>query len=496
MNKYVYDTFHKLNDTRKAEFLGKFRNSPTVIKFIGFIDKTRVPDFKTLSAIEAVYGDEKDNVAYNVLENRYFKLRKKILDELESSNNADVSALHTEEELRFLNVKHLITSGNKETAYKQLLELEKICWERNIFELLPQVIDQLIFCNQSFNRLENNKELFIKQEKAIGLLRDINICGMTTRKIYEINFSKGIIHAAKELSLMRSFASRHKEYPRFALCYHHVSAYYKMGSKDHVGETQVISRHLSAFKKLQAAHPMIPLMNYKVNYVEQQHMHFNQMIMSYHFSRCEFEETYRVMKEVWDLIIKDNSVLKMYKTESSYYNMVTAQCMTHRYHEALETINDFAAYLKTNHQSDKLVLANVLKARVYSDVYPQTLKMDPVFLFGQVEEYVKILKKADNRMISLDQTLVLKAKLLVFRGSYQKALQTIAEPDAKNYLEAMNLMEPFRELIKILHENSSQKLKKLAELNRSVQLIKHKATSPAEFMHIWWIQHYIRHLSS
>ncbi|MCW3071037.1 MAG: hypothetical protein JWO44_927 [Bacteroidetes bacterium] len=494
MNKYVYESYRKLSDTERAEFAGRFKNSPTVSKFIKFVERSPVPNFKTAAAIDSVYGDEKEQTAYNVLENRFFKLRKKMLDELESLKKNDTSLIHPEEELKFLAAKQLMASENKETAYKQLAELEKACWERNIFELLPAVIDQLIFCNQSFNRIENNKELFIRQEKAIGLLNDISICGMTTRKIYEINFTKGVKYATKELGLMRNLASKHKQYPRFLMCYHHVSAYYKLGSKDYEGDMQVVSRHLSAFKKLQAAHPMVPLMNYKVNYVQQQHMHFNQMIISFHFNRCEFEETYQVMKEVWELINREDSVLKMYKTEASYYNMVTAQSMAHRYTEALDTINDFMAYLKTNHQTDKLVLANVLKARIYTEVYPQTYKMDPAFLTEQVEEYVKVLKKSDNRMISLDQTLVLKAKLLVLKGSYEKALKVVSDPVAQEYLSGMKLLDVTTELIRILQENSGQKNKKLAELAKAVQLAKHKASTPAQFMHIYWMQHYLKHL--
>lgn len=494
MNKYLYDSYKKLGETERAAFAGKFRNSPTVIKFIKFIEKSAVPNFKTVAAIDSVYAAEKDKVAYNVLENRFFKLRKKLLDELEDSKKGDISLIHTEEELKFLNAKQLLASENKETAYRQLAELEKICWEKNIFEMLPAIIDQLIFCNQSFNRLDHNKELFIRQEKAIGLLRDMHTCIMATRKIYEINYSKGVKYAVKELALLRNFASKHKLYPRFLLCYHHVSAYYKLGSKDFVGDTKAISRHLSAFKKLQAAYPAIPLMAYKVNYVQQQHMHFSQMIMSYHFGRCEFEETYQVMKEVWEVIIRENSILKMYKTESSFYNMITAQCMTQRYQEALATINDFMAYLKTNHQTDKLVLANVLKARIYTEIYPQTYKMDPVFLTGQVEEYVKILKKSDNRMISLDQTLVLRIKLLVLKAEYSKALQLLPDPVVFGYLSEMRLYELTKDLIGILHENSPQKNKKLAALAKEVQSAKHKAATPAEFMHIYWMQHYLKHL--
>jgi hypothetical protein len=494
MNKYVYESYKHLNDSERAGFLGKFKNSPVVIRFVKFIEQSSTPAFKTTQAIDSIYADVKGHVPYNVLENRFFKLRKKILDELKNARSSNFPLTHTEEELTYIEAKQLLASGNNERAYRMLTELEKTCWEKNIFELLPSVIDQLIFCNQSFNRLENNKEIFMRQERAIELLRDINICGMTTRKIYEINFTKGIKYAAKELSLMRAMASKYKMYPRFLMCYHHVSAYYKLGTKEYEGSTQAISRHLSSFRKLLVLHPSIPLLSYKVNYVQQQHMHFNQMMISYHFTRCEFEETYQAMKDVWQMINKEDSVLSMYKTEASYFNMVTSQTMTQRYPEALETIADFAQFLKTNHQTDKLVMANVLKARVYADVYPQAYKMDPLFLTAQVEEYIKILRKKDNTMISLDQTLVLLIKLYVIRGNYSGASKILSETPVQKYLSDIALYDLTRDLILILTENGSQKNRELSELLRKLQLIRHKASTPAEYMHIYWLQHYLKHL--
>ncbi|MDF2436208.1 MAG: hypothetical protein K0Q95_584 [Bacteroidota bacterium] len=491
MNKYVYESYSKLRETEKAEFIGRFKNSPTVIKFIQFLDKNKAPDFKTRSAIEIIYATEKERVAYPTLENRFFKLRKKLIDELAGSGNTDNVPVYPEEELQFSKAKQLI-SENKEAAFRQLQELERICWERNIFELLPAIIDHLIFCNQSFNRLSANKPLYERMEKAIGLLRDINICVMTTRKIYEINFTKGVKHAVNELGLMRKYAAKHKEFSRFLMCYHHVSAYYKLGSADSSQESQVISRHLNAYKKLQAKHPMVPLMSYKVNYVQQQHLHFNQMTMSYHFSKCEFEETYQVMKEVWSMINGERPDVKMYKTESSFYNMITAQCMTQRYREALNTIDDFIAYLKSNHQLDKLIIPNVLKARIYVDVYPHAYRMDLQYLFTQVEIYLKILKKQDNMMISYDQTLILKMKMLILQGDFLKATGVLNDPISKSYLENLGMYQAFCELIRILKENSTHKQKELVVLNKQIQALKHKVDSPAQYMHIFWLLHYLK----
>ncbi len=494
MNKQVYESFKKLNETERAELVYKFKNSPTVTRFIDFIEKTKSPNFKTMSAIDAVYADEKGQTAYAVLENRFFKLRKKILDELESSQVTDTSQVHAEEELKFLKAKHSIASENKETGYKQLLELEKICWEKNIFELLPAIIDQMIFCNQSFNRLESNIPLYVQQKKAIELQADMNRCCMTARQIYEINFTIGVKFAKKELNFLRSLALKHKAYPRFLLCYHHVSAYYKLGSKDYLEDTQVLSRHLSAFKKLQSKYPQIPLLTYKVNYVQLQHMHFNSMVMSYHFTRCEFEESYQIVHAFSKQMDDENSVFKTHKTEAFFYNLITAQCMTQRYSEAMDTINNFAVYLKNNHQTDKLMLTNSMKARIYTEIYPLSYKMDPVFLLEQTEEYAKALRKSDNMMTSLDQILILRIKLLIIAGGNKKAMQGLKEEIVTNYLKGLNLYDAFADLMMILIDNSSQKHKQLQELNKSIQMLKHRSKTPAQYMHIYWLQHYIKHL--
>jgi hypothetical protein len=491
MNKYIYESYRKLNEAERATLIHRFKDSPTVVRFIDFIKRTDTPNFKTVSAIDSIYKEEKNKTEFRILENRFFKLRKKLADELGQNQQVDRTRLQTSEEQRFLDARHLVSSENKELAYKQLVSLEKECWEKNIFELLPSVIDQLIFCNQSFNRFENNKALFLRQEIAIGLLRDINILGMTTRRIYETHFTKGVDHIKKDLQVIRKLATKHREYPRFLLCYYHIAAYYKLGSEERDDAT--ISRHLTAYKKLQRKYPMIPLMQYKANYIQFQHMHFNQMMISWHFSRCEFEEAYLAMKEVWNLIVHENSIFRMYKSESSYFNMITSQCMTKRYAEALQTTNDFVTYLKINQQTDKLIIPNVLKAWIYSDVYPVTFKMNSSFLSEQVDEYIRILKKTDNRMISLDQTMVLKAKLLILEGQYEKAIQVLKDPAAKQYLEVMNLNDVFFRLINILSENNAGKKEQLSELGRMVQSCRYKAKIPAEYMNIHWLENYLKY---
>src|ERR1700741_4741613 len=184
MNKILYDTYHNLNDIARNEIRYKFRDSPLLLQFIDFIEKKAPRTFKNRDAVELLYKKDSKEVSYSQLENRFFKLRKKLMDELLPKGD-DENDLMAEEELELFRCKKMIQQNHKEAAYKRLMELENDCWKKNIFELLPSVIDQLIFCNQSYNRLDQNKNYFKKQETALVLQYDINRAILLARKIYE-----------------------------------------------------------------------------------------------------------------------------------------------------------------------------------------------------------------------------------------------------------------------------------------------------------------------
>lgn len=494
MNKDLYDEFKKLTDIKKSELHFKFKDSPVGLRLIDFLEHCSNRNYKNSDAVAFVYKEDKEKTAFSILENRYFKLRKKMFDELQDTADVQSNLLLTEEQLILYRCKNISSANNKEGAYKELIELEKQCWSKNIFELLPDIIDQLIFCNQSFNRLERNKPLYERLQKANELNYDMNRCVLISRQIYEINYTKGITFAKRELAILKELAEKNKVYPRFLMCYHHVSLYYKLGSTDNRSYQQVVSRHLSAFKKLFANNPEIPLVSYKVNYISNQHFHFNQITMFYHFNRCEFDDAYHSMKSSWDLVHSSDSILKNYKTESLYFNLHTAQCMAERYAEANETSDLFIAFLKENNQSEKLPFAYVQKARVVCDTYPQTFKFDLQFLMDQVDEYIKRVRKTDNVQAPLDQTLVLKLKLLIILKEFGKAKKLMAEESVEKYLKGVHSFDLVADLIRIAENEKGDKSNALNNLSRKVKQFKHKALVPGDHMILNWLKNHINYL--
>ena len=174
MNKELHDSFQKLNDMAKADVKHQLKDAPVGLRLFYFLENNQNRNFRNREVVEAIYKDELQSNDYSVLENRYFKLRKKFLEEYFSAPDTSEEIM-AEEEAQHLKARKLFQQGDREQAYNTWVALEKICWEKNIFELLPQVIDNLIFCNQVLNKLERNEELYLRMEEAMKLQKEMEV---------------------------------------------------------------------------------------------------------------------------------------------------------------------------------------------------------------------------------------------------------------------------------------------------------------------------------
>ncbi|HTB06415.1 MAG TPA: hypothetical protein VK806_05625 [Bacteroidia bacterium] len=491
MNHLLFDTYKKLSETEQAELRHKYKDSEVGLRLIGFLDQCTNRNYKNIDAVSFIYKDSSEE-EYSVLENRYFKLRKKALDDLKDISTEESGKLVTEEEDILNQCWYLISTGDKKTAYKQLVELEKICWERNIFELLPSILDNLVFLNQSFNQVEKNKEIYVALEKALTLQYDINRAIMLTRQVYDIMITQGLKFAKKQFAGLKELADKNKDYPRFAMCYHHTSLYFKSSSPEYLDNQQVVSRHHADFKKLFAENPRTPLISYKPDYDKFTHFHFSQINTFYHNNRGEYEEAYEAMKDAWNMVHSSNSVFNRFKTEGLYFNMFTMQLITGRYRDALETCNMYVTFIKENGKTERLVFANMWKAALYVNAFPQIFKMDSVYLLEQTDEYIKAVKKHASIELPYHHALGYKSQLFIILGKYKEAKELIAKTEAGGYFKEMNSFELVNELLELLSKTHSEK--QLLELAKKVQQRRMKANTPDAFMVLLWLGNYIQYL--
>ncbi|HVA99332.1 MAG TPA: hypothetical protein VNG53_10595 [Bacteroidia bacterium] len=485
MNKHLHDLYHRLDEIERSKIKHKFKNSPVLLSLVDYIEVCKNPNFKSAAAVEFIYKKEKNAQTYSVLENRYFKLRKKLQNELQEVSIEKTQNVLAAEEQMLNHCKFLIAEGDKKQAHKELTELKNKCWEKNIFELLPSIIDNLIFCNQTFNNIDKNKTLYVEMRLAIDLQHDMNRVNMLARKLYDVFFTQK--NKIKEvLKSINEFALKNKTYPRFAMCYHHLSLYYKLSSQTYLENMQILSRHLSAFKKLYSGNPLIPLMAYKANYEKHIHFHFYQITALFQMSKVEFEEANTAMKKMMDLVKSKDSTFKIYNTETLYYNYFLTQCFTSRYKEALETCDLYTTFLKENKQTEKRLFPNVLKSFVFVSSYPQTFNLDADYLLKQLSEYIK--KAEDNTRMSLAQTMLIKAEFFLLKGKYKEAEKIVNDEKVKNALQDLNAYFFYKDVISGLKNNFSKEKWKI--INKEIQQQLYKATKLDEFMVFGWLTNF------
>jgi len=483
MNKELCQSYASLTEIAKADLRNKYKDSPIGLRLIDFLEKLEKPDFKTTEAVAYIYKESKDE-KYSVLENRYFKLRKKIVDELGNKQSSSLSDLPIEE-AELNHCKQMIASGKKKEAYKLLTALEKTCWEKNLFELLPSVLDNMIFCNQGFNQVDKNTALYKKLEEAIALQYDLNMAIMYTRQMYEVFFAKGTTWDKELSESLKVLGDKHKAYPRFIMLYHYVSVSYKLTSMDYADNMQVISRHLTEFKKLYEQNPGIPIVIYKTGYDKLFHFHYNQITALYYTNKAEFEEAYMAMREMWNMVHSGDAMFLMYKTDSLYFNMFAMQCVTGRYRDAYETCNALAVYVKDTGRQDIMPMVNSLKGMLYAMAYPQTFKLDATYLLEQVEEYIRTLKKkGDNVHFPLAQAMFVKAELFILRADYKNAAKLLDDARVVEYLNSVKAQSFFAELLTCLRDDNKQGMH---ELEKKVAQQKYKALTIDELLALNWL---------
>ena len=232
-------------------------------------------------------------------------------------------------------------------------------------------------------------------------------------------------------------------------------------------------------------YPLMPLVGYRINYKQYQHFHFQLIAVFYHFNRCEFEEAYQAMNEMWELMEADVSIFGIYKTESSYFNMINAALATDRYNEADKIADLYFNFLKENKQNEKICFAHVLKALIWCAAYPKISNVNTDFFLQKIEEYMKVLKKHDNMLVSLGETEMLKAKIYFINKNYPKAIEQLKVGSMKLYLDSLGMFDVYSELFYL--GLTGQLRSGSEELKKKLGIMRYKTKSPTVLINLKWI---------
>jgi hypothetical protein len=491
MKKELYERYKKLDENEKRELKHKLKKSPVAIRLTEFLENVQQANFKNTEVVEHIYKNVQAN--YATLENRYFKLRKKFLDEYLIRKETHQS--FTEEEKDLAKCLSLLHNNEKDKAYIALQKLERHCWQNNIFELLPRILDQMVFCNQTYNKLNKNKELYKRLETAIYLNSEMAKFNMISRKLYEMYFKNGLPGTKQEFELLNNMANKHPDYPRFSLCYHYLSLYYKISSYDYFENMNVISRHYNKYCELHAKYPEMPMMLYRPNYVYYQNFHFKQISVFIHYNKCEFLEAYSLMKEIYTLINEDNSIFSIYKTDSTYINMLSVLLGCKYYEEAMLLIDNYYKFIKDNNLIEKSAYAHSLKLLVFVEAFTETDFKNSEYLLPKLNAYIKLLETEENTQFKLGNALALKARYYFCIKDYSKALNLLMHPKVKEWYSEQDMYNDYHLLFKICNDaNIKENASVINELLLKYENILSSFTHPEKYKQAYWLSKACRHI--
>ncbi|TND01738.1 MAG: hypothetical protein FD123_4224 [Bacteroidetes bacterium] len=438
MNNYIRESFLKLPAVSREQLRRQFSGSPVMLRLLDLLEHSTEKKFGVHEAVGYIYKEEQDEGNFEVLRNRFFKLRKKLIEALESrsgtpagekeSGAAGFQLLPLEQE--YYRCRTLVQDNHFQEARKRLEKLMEECWKKNIFELLPDAINQVIFCNFTLNVFRDNEKLYKQLEEASVLLNSLNQQRICARKAYDQAARFGYDKARPHVARMKTIALQHKNFPRFEIYYQFTA--FTLGTSSYGNDVRVLARHQNRIRELMIKYPDIPSAFYEAQSAELMQYYMLNAEGFYAFQRGDIEECYRCFVESWN-ISEHTPGFRIRRSDSQYANRVVIEIATGRFREALKTAEEMLEFLKDQKEAEKRLKAYSEMLQVYTFAYPDLVPPNPEFLLGKVDEYLRHQK--EEKSMHYGQTLMMKAVFLLQSGKLKEALKVSKLPDFRKALE-------------------------------------------------------------
>lgn len=435
MNTKISKLLSALSEVELNLLLTKFKDASLTREYLKLLIKSKKENLSTRKIVESLYPNFNPN-EFPKYENRFYKLRKKIFDELKnfSTNKSAVASSFSKEEKLKEDCKELISSGKFNEAELQLSQLKKTCFDYNIFELLPEILDMLIQTKHALNKFKETDTLYAEFKESIVLFTHIYEAKILVKKIYEFNLREGITATNDFFKELSRLSRLHANKPRFKLIYNFVAGYYKAGAggSDKLIKSNVINRHIQVAKKMMQDHPKIPVVNYSLNYEFTQNYRLAELEAMIDFRSFRFkiaaEKIYELLKKVLD----SNDFLKRMLSEILISNAIHMQIAAMNEEKALECVQIYLKFIRDNKYHERLIrvyceLANVVTTMGVKESFISNQK-----LMTYINEYERSLQTSE-KTDSIESTLFLKLKMHWLMKEYEPALFIIQQSEIKNY---------------------------------------------------------------
>lgn len=405
MNEELFHLFCEINPESHIALNHAFKKSPKMLRLIYFL-KTINATFKTPKAINVVYKEEIDTTNYSTLINRFYKLRQQLIEWLYHylKKTEDFSSKE-EQNLNF--IRYLADQNQFKDALDKALKLEKHCKELNLFELLPRIMNTIIYCRQCI--LYDNDSFVLEDEAR--LLKAIN----WHQVLQKLQYYYQVAHRAKKLDeykkvllSVRKLIAPYKEFPRFLLIYHYL-AFSKgvvlLGNKKQ--STNALVRHLNKIEGILDQHPKMPIVFARAHYVPLTTSTLFLLKAIFYFQRGQFSKATQMLKSR-DQIITTNPTISFPASEPEIHNMITMLVGDKQYDAALKKWEELIVFHKKHEQNDRTGFVLIQKVNIFFFRFPR----------GTVKEYNDLLidlqeAELDENYITYINVAIIWMKLLL-----------------------------------------------------------------------------------
>lgn len=459
MNQLLQNRYNELGKEEVQELKHRMKDSPKILRLISLLESKRDKKLNTVDIVNYLYEGEKGS--FEVLRNRFFKLRKLLLGTLDKgkseTGSTSVELLPLEEKL--YQCRRLIYENHFHIARKELKSLLEECRRLNVFELMPETISQLIYCCLAINILNEIDSLTDELIEASALLNDFRMMQAFARKTYVVSFAHIPETIASRLKQMRRLAIRRSEWPRFRLYYHFCVFSYTASSPGR--STKSSTRQLAALRRMVAKYPGMPAGYYEPHATTIMEYYILSGEGALHFMKGNLQGSYQKLKEAWDIQERIPN-LRVRKTENYYSNRITVEIATGRFREALKTADELIEFHKEQRNEENRLRAYAEIAMIYSYAYPQIICPNPDFLIRQIKEYIAVLRKNNSPVIVQGVTTLMI--LYFMTGEFKAANKLMKEEGVAKFFKASGL-EIYNRLLMM---NTSTPAAKLDEIDREV----------------------------
>jgi hypothetical protein len=425
MNHLLSQRFHALNSSRKAQLRRVLKDSPMALRLLDFLVNTKKEKPSTLEVVQFVYGPATGELPLNVQQNRFFKLRKKVLalmDHVDEKGDPVEGVLPLER--RLFHSRELVNDNFFEQAQKELSGLVADLWSANVFEWLPEALHLQVICRRALNVKEALPSLLNDLENAAQLQFEFRRMQATGGRLFEATMAQNSELAQKEFAKMSSVSQRFSQYPRFALVYHlaavnNMPFWVGYSSRAHM-------RHINVLKRIVEIHPEMPGNTFERNAGPILRYYIAMALSTASMYKGEIREAHAQAVIAWE-ILSQTPNMRLKKTESHYHNKASIEVTVGKYRDAIQTMEELIEFLKVQNQDARRLQAYSKLATTYTYAYPSILCPDPQFLLNRLEDYIALMRQQHAPQIS--EALCTKAIFCWMNGRHDEAKNIALLPE-------------------------------------------------------------------